>query len=83
MPVVNFNDRTLADVVHASGFDKDQKNVKALIENVENYVKYRVYVAEKQALIDGFKASGEGWNGEYPHEGSSDDDIWADLKHRL
>lgn len=32
-----------------------------------------------KAVLAGFKASGEGWNGEYPHEGSSDAQIAAGI----
>lgn len=31
-------------------------------------------------FIAGFKVSGEGYNGEYPFEGSSDDEIWESVR---
>lgn len=34
----------------------------------------------QQAFLEGFKISGEGWNGEYPHEGVDDNIIWEDIK---
>jgi hypothetical protein len=41
--------------------------------------KKELLVKEKEQIIearlDGFKISGEGWNGEYPFEGKSDKEI--------
>lgn len=34
----------------------------------------------EEAFLAGFKISGEGWNGEYPHEGENDSVIWEDIK---
>jgi hypothetical protein len=42
-----------------------------------NTIKYLEKEKEQiiEARLDGFKISGEGWNGEYPFEGKSDKEI--------
>ncbi|KKK70984.1 hypothetical protein LCGC14_2918540 [marine sediment metagenome] len=37
----------------------------------------------KQAFLEGFKISGEGWNGEYPCEGEKDETIWERIKEHF
>jgi len=53
------------------------KNVIHLIENTKH-----IHTKEDvvNAYLDGFKASGEGFNGEYPYEGYLDVDIKRDIK---
>lgn len=34
---------------------------------------------EQDAFLAGLMASGEGWNGEYPYEGDTPEDVWPDI----
>ena len=34
----------------------------------------------RRAFLEGFKVSGEGWNGEYPFEGYSDEVVMGELE---
>ena len=38
---------------------------------------------KEKAFLEGFKASAEGWNGEYPYDGASDEQIWEKIKHKF
>lgn len=38
---------------------------------------------EQKIFIAGFKTSAEGFNGEYPFEYSSDEEIWEEIKNRF
>ncbi len=35
---------------------------------------------KRKMFLEGFKNSGEGYNGEYPFEGESDERIWDSIK---
>lgn len=37
----------------------------------------------ERAFLEGFKASGEGYNGEYPFEGETDEKIWESIKDKM
>ena len=38
---------------------------------------------EQKIFLAGFKTSAEGFNGEYPFEDYSDEEIWEKIKHRF
>ena len=38
---------------------------------------------EQKMFLLGFKASGEGFNGEYPFEDCTDEEIWEKIKNRF
>ncbi len=50
-----------------NGFSVDDKYLQGLLEKEKEQI--------IEARLDGFKISGEGWNGEYPFEGKSDKEI--------
>ena len=37
----------------------------------------------QKAFLEGFKSSGEGFNGEYPFDGDTDEIIWSRIEDRF
>jgi hypothetical protein len=52
-------------------------------KELEEYVMEKQMEAAEKGFLEGFKVSGEGYNGEYPFEGQTDEYIKEEIKERV